>query len=100
MWWTGLSGPRSAIAAELSGPEPVALHVLSDLPDPLRGARIVAAVTHEVNEKKLLRALAEELPAISLPKQFVVLGEFPKMGSGKIDFRTITELAREIVQGK
>jgi acyl-[acyl-carrier-protein]-phospholipid O-acyltransferase / long-chain-fatty-acid--[acyl-carrier-protein] ligase len=30
-----------------------------------------------------------------LPKQFVVLDEFPKMGSGKIDFRTITELVRQ-----
>ena len=39
--------------------------------------------------------MAEELPAIALPKQFVVLGEFPKMGSGKIDFRTITEMVRQ-----
>ena len=39
--------------------------------------------------------MAEDLPAIALPKQFVVLGEFPKMGSGKIDFRTITEMVRQ-----
>jgi len=70
-----------------------------EVPDSLKGARIVAAVTHEVNEKKLLRALAEELPAISLPKQFVVLGEFPKMGSGKIDFRSITETVRQKLLG-
>ncbi len=66
-----------------------------EVPDSLKGARIVAAVTGEINERKVLKALAEELPAIALPRQFVVLGEFPKMGSGKIDFRTITELVRQ-----
>jgi acyl-[acyl-carrier-protein]-phospholipid O-acyltransferase/long-chain-fatty-acid--[acyl-carrier-protein] ligase len=66
-----------------------------EVPDSLKGARIVAALTKPVNEKKLLKAMAEELPTIALPKQFMVLDEFPKMGSGKIDFRTITELVRQ-----
>ncbi len=70
-----------------------------EVPDSLKGARIVAALTEAVHEKKLLRAMAEELPAIALPKQFVVLGEFPKMGSGKIDFRSITETVRQQLQG-
>jgi acyl-[acyl-carrier-protein]-phospholipid O-acyltransferase/long-chain-fatty-acid--[acyl-carrier-protein] ligase len=70
-----------------------------EVPDSLKGARIVVALTAEVNEKKVLRAMADELPNIALPKQFVVLGEFPKMGSGKIDFRTITELVRQRLQG-
>ncbi len=69
-----------------------------EVPDSLKGARIVAAVTGEVSERKLLKAMAAELPAISLPKQFVVLDEFPKMGSGKIDFRTITEMVRQRLQ--
>lgn len=69
-----------------------------EVPDSLKGARIVAALTEAVHEKKLLRAMAEELPAIALPKQFVVLGEFPKMGSGKIDFRSITETVRQQLQ--
>jgi acyl-[acyl-carrier-protein]-phospholipid O-acyltransferase/long-chain-fatty-acid--[acyl-carrier-protein] ligase len=69
-----------------------------EVPDSLKGARIVAAVTAEVGERRLLKAMAEELPAIALPKQFVVLGEFPKMGSGKIDFRSITELVRQQLQ--
>jgi len=70
-----------------------------EVPDSLKGARIVAAVTHEVNEKKTLKLMAEELPPIALPKQFVVLGDFPKMGSGKIDFRSITETVRQQLQG-
>jgi acyl-[acyl-carrier-protein]-phospholipid O-acyltransferase/long-chain-fatty-acid--[acyl-carrier-protein] ligase len=69
-----------------------------EVPDSLKGAKIVAAVTHEVNERKLLKTMANELPAIALPKQFVVLGDFPKMGSGKIDFRTITEMVRQKLQ--
>jgi acyl-[acyl-carrier-protein]-phospholipid O-acyltransferase/long-chain-fatty-acid--[acyl-carrier-protein] ligase len=71
-----------------------------EVPDSLKGARIVAALTHEIQERKILKNMAEELPAIALPKQFVVLGEFPKMGSGKIDFRAITEMVRQRLQAK
>lgn len=69
-----------------------------EVPDSLKGAKIVAAVTAGVSERRLLKAMAGELPAIALPKQFVVLGEFPKMGSGKIDFRSITEMVRQQLQ--
>jgi acyl-[acyl-carrier-protein]-phospholipid O-acyltransferase / long-chain-fatty-acid--[acyl-carrier-protein] ligase len=71
-----------------------------EIPDPLRGARIVAAVTQQVDEKALLKEMAEQLPKIALPSRFVVIPEMPKHGSGKIDFRTITEQVREIVLGK
>jgi len=71
-----------------------------EVPDALRGARIVAAVTQQVDERTILRQMAEELPKIALPKQFVVLPELPKMSSGKLDFRTITDLVRDIVQGR
>ncbi len=71
-----------------------------EIPDPLRGARIVAAVTQQVDEKAILKEMAEQLPKIAMPSRFVVIAEMPKHGSGKIDFRTITELAREIVLGK
>jgi acyl-[acyl-carrier-protein]-phospholipid O-acyltransferase/long-chain-fatty-acid--[acyl-carrier-protein] ligase len=69
-----------------------------EVPDSLKGARIVAALNKPVNEKKLLKAMAEELHSIELPKQFVILDEFPKMGTGKIDFRTITDLVRQKLQ--
>ncbi len=69
-----------------------------EIPDPLRGARIVAAVTQQIDEKKILKEMANHLPNIALPKQFVVLPELPKMGSGKIDFRKITDLVRAVIQ--
>jgi len=70
-----------------------------EVPDAVRGARIVAAVTRPLDESKILKQMSQALPNIALPRQFVVLDELPKMGSGKIDFRRITELVRDIVQG-
>ncbi|MGE5314246.1 MAG: AMP-binding protein [Acidobacteriota bacterium] len=70
-----------------------------EVPDPLKGAKIVAVTTKPIDEKSVLRQIATQLPNIALPRQFIVMEELPKMGSGKIDFRTITEKARDIVQG-
>lgn len=65
-----------------------------DVPDESKGAKIVAVVTQRVDEKDILRKMSGELPNIFLPKQFIVFDDLPKMGSGKIDFRKITEMAR------
>jgi acyl-[acyl-carrier-protein]-phospholipid O-acyltransferase / long-chain-fatty-acid--[acyl-carrier-protein] ligase len=70
-----------------------------EIPDAVRGAKIVAVTTRTVDEKAVLKQMAAQLPNIALPKQFIVMDELPKMGSGKIDFRMITERARDIVQG-
>jgi acyl-[acyl-carrier-protein]-phospholipid O-acyltransferase / long-chain-fatty-acid--[acyl-carrier-protein] ligase len=66
-----------------------------EIPDAMKGARIVAVTTEPVDQKTTLKKLAETLPAIALPKTFLVMENLPKMGSGKIDFRAITELARK-----
>lgn len=63
-----------------------------ELPDSLKGAKIVAVVTEKVDEKKILKHLQNELPSISLPKKFIVMPEIPRAGSGKIDFRTTTKI--------
>jgi acyl-[acyl-carrier-protein]-phospholipid O-acyltransferase/long-chain-fatty-acid--[acyl-carrier-protein] ligase len=44
--------------------------------------------------------MSEHLPAISMPSKFVIIPEMPKSGSGKIDFRAITEKVRDIIQGR
>ncbi len=69
-----------------------------EVPDAMRGARIVAAVTAKVEERALLSQMGESLPRIALPRQFVVLPDLPKMTSGKLDFRRITEMVRDVVQ--
>lgn len=65
-----------------------------EVPDSIKGARIVAVVTTEVDKKAVTKKLAEKLPKIAMPKTFMVMEELPKMGSGKIDFRQITEITR------
>jgi len=65
-----------------------------EIPDSVKGARIVAAVTAPVNEKKILKAMAQELPNLALPRQFEVMEELPKMGSGKVDFRSVQAIMR------
>jgi acyl-[acyl-carrier-protein]-phospholipid O-acyltransferase/long-chain-fatty-acid--[acyl-carrier-protein] ligase len=69
-----------------------------EVPDAMKGAKIVAVLTRQVDEKKILKEMAEHLPNIALPKQFIVMEEMPKMGSGKIDFRTLTERVRDKMQ--
>jgi acyl-[acyl-carrier-protein]-phospholipid O-acyltransferase/long-chain-fatty-acid--[acyl-carrier-protein] ligase len=66
-----------------------------EIPDAIKGARIVAVVTTQLDEKSILKQMAKQLPQIALPKIFLVWENLPKMGSGKIDFRTISEMARQ-----
>jgi len=88
--------------------ENVLEHILPDevgccvveVPDSVRGAKIVVAVTQKIDEKTILKKMAMELPNIALPKNFVVIEELPKMGSGKIDFRKITDMVRDSLQEK
>jgi len=71
-----------------------------EIPDAKKGARIVGVVTTPLDEKVVLKQMAAHLPPISLPKIFLVWESLPKMGSGKIDFRTISEMAREQLSRK
>jgi acyl-[acyl-carrier-protein]-phospholipid O-acyltransferase/long-chain-fatty-acid--[acyl-carrier-protein] ligase len=68
-----------------------------EIPDEIKGSTIVAAVTKEINKVGTLRKLSNELPNIALPRQFFVIEELPMMGTGKIDFRTVTELVHDLV---
>jgi len=69
-----------------------------EIPDEMKGATIVAAVTQDINKVAILRKMGKELPNISLPRQFFVIPELPMMGTGKIDFRTVTDMVEEMSQ--
>ncbi len=69
-----------------------------EVPDAIKGAKIVAAITQSIDDKAILKKMSEQLPSIALPSKFVVLPEMPKTGSGKIDFRAITDQVRDIIQ--
>jgi acyl-[acyl-carrier-protein]-phospholipid O-acyltransferase / long-chain-fatty-acid--[acyl-carrier-protein] ligase len=68
-----------------------------EVSDEKKGASIVATVTIEVNRAEILRKMGNELPNIALPKQFIVIKELPMMGTGKIDFRSVTKIVEEII---
>jgi acyl-[acyl-carrier-protein]-phospholipid O-acyltransferase / long-chain-fatty-acid--[acyl-carrier-protein] ligase len=64
-----------------------------EVPDPIRGARIVAVVTRAVQTEVLQKKMLSELPRIAVPKDFIVVEEMPKMGSGKVNFRALSSIA-------
>jgi len=66
-----------------------------ELPDDKKGAMIVAAVSCTVDDAEVRSRLKGRVAQLAIPKYFVVIEEMPKMGSGKIDFRTTTELVRQ-----
>jgi len=71
---------------------------VGEIPDSLKGAKIVAAVTAKVDERDILKKMGKQLPSIALPKNFVVIEEMPKMGSGKIDFRSVAQTVRAMLR--
>ncbi|GAB5498580.1 MAG: hypothetical protein PsegKO_08910 [Pseudohongiellaceae bacterium] len=66
-----------------------------ELPDSRRGSRIIGVTSSDVDGQAVNRKLAEELPNLALSKQYVTIAEFPRMGSGKTDFRSLTEQVRQ-----
>lgn len=66
-----------------------------DIPDKVKGSSLVVVVTEEIDKQQLKKDLAGKLPPIAIPKKVLVIDELPKMGSGKADFRKITDLARK-----
>jgi acyl-[acyl-carrier-protein]-phospholipid O-acyltransferase/long-chain-fatty-acid--[acyl-carrier-protein] ligase len=65
--------------------------------DEKKGAAIIATVSIEVNKAEILKKMGNELPNIALPKHFIVIQELPMMGTGKIDFRSVTRIVQDII---
>lgn len=68
-----------------------------EISDQKKGSYIVATVSKEVNKTEVLRHMMKDLPIIALPRQFVVIEQLPMMGTGKIDFRTVTGMVQKIM---
>jgi acyl-[acyl-carrier-protein]-phospholipid O-acyltransferase/long-chain-fatty-acid--[acyl-carrier-protein] ligase len=68
-----------------------------ELPDAKRGSLIVAVTSKTVDQSDISKRLAKEIPNLALPKKYVTVADFPRMGSGKTDFRTLTEQVRQLV---
>lgn len=61
------------------------------IPDALKGGKIIAVVSEPIQERKILSKLKKSLPPLFMPKQFIVLPDIPKLGSGKVDFKGVRE---------
>ncbi|HBT97448.1 MAG TPA: bifunctional acyl-ACP--phospholipid O-acyltransferase/long-chain-fatty-acid--ACP ligase [Desulfobulbaceae bacterium] len=66
-----------------------------EVPDAIKGAKIVAVITAPIEEKAITKQLATQLSPIAIPKIFLVREKMPKTGNGKVDFQALTEIARE-----
>jgi len=69
-----------------------------EIPHNKKGSYIVAAITVEVNKTEILRKMLKDLPAIALPRQFIVVKDLPVMNTGKIDFRNVTKMVQEVLK--
>jgi len=68
-----------------------------DVPNPTKGADVVAAITtRDFDKRDLLKQLAAELPAIAVPKEFYVIEDIPIMGTGKVNFREVEKICRRL----
>lgn len=67
-----------------------------ELYDELKGSIIVATTTKEVNKTAILKKMMDVLPNIALPRQFLVIEDLPMMGTGKIDFRSVTKIVEKM----
>lgn len=67
------------------------------MPNPTKGADIVAAITTaDFDKRKVRKQMAKELPSIAVPKEFYVLEDIPVMGSGKVNFREVERICRKM----
>ena len=68
-----------------------------DVPNPTKGADVVAAVANgDFDQKHVLHKLKKLLPNIAVPKEFYVIEDIPLMGSGKVNFREVEKICRKL----
>jgi acyl-[acyl-carrier-protein]-phospholipid O-acyltransferase/long-chain-fatty-acid--[acyl-carrier-protein] ligase len=72
-----------------------------DIPDPIKGAEIVAVVTtKEIDQKEVKKRLAKVLPPVAIPKKFRVFDDIPMSPNGKVNFRAVEEICRNLEMGE
>jgi len=69
-----------------------------EVADLVRGSKIIAVVTEGIDNRNVLRRMGGELPKIAVPQQVVIVPELPRMPSGKLDYRSLTDTVRRMTQ--
>ena len=78
---------------------PDAMHAAAIVPDPKRGEQIIL-MTEKANAKRgdlLTWAQTHGVPEISVPKKIIYIEKIPVLGTGKLDYVSITNLAKEAI---
>jgi acyl-[acyl-carrier-protein]-phospholipid O-acyltransferase/long-chain-fatty-acid--[acyl-carrier-protein] ligase len=78
------------------------MHAAAILPDPKRGEQIVLLTDHP-NAKRadLMRwAQTHDVPEISVPKKIISVEAVPILGTGKLDYVSVTKLAKDSLAPK
>lgn len=78
---------------------PDKMHAAAIVPDPKRGEQIVL-MTEEPDAKRrelLTWAQTHGVPEISVPKKIIFVEKIPVLGTGKLDYVSITNLAKEAI---
>jgi len=69
---------------------------MAAVPDPDKGARLIAAYTGTVDEDAVKEHIASVLGNLMVPSVFHHLDEMPVMGTGKVDFKKVEALCSEL----
>ncbi|WP_424245812.1 acyltransferase [Elusimicrobium posterum] len=88
--------PLLAVESFLGGLWPDYLHAIVTVPDEKRGEQLVLFTTNpNANRPDMLKYFQEKLlPELYVPKFIEVVGEIPVLGSGKMDYVTMNEIAK------
>jgi acyl-[acyl-carrier-protein]-phospholipid O-acyltransferase/long-chain-fatty-acid--[acyl-carrier-protein] ligase len=72
------------------------MHAAVIVPDPKKGERIILVTDHPAPKRaELLRwAQTHGVPEISVPKKIITTGSLPVLGTGKLDYLSVTDLAK------
>ena len=72
-----------------------------NIPDPKKGEMIVILSTQDLEESALRpKLLAGGLNNLSLPAAYITVDDLPKLGSGKSDFATAKEVAKQAMYSR
>jgi len=76
---------------------PEHMHAAAIVPDPKRGEQIILVTEHPDPKRHELMTWAQThgVPEISVPKKIVTTGSLPVLGTGKLDYVAVTNMAKE-----
>jgi len=73
------------------------MHAAAIVPDPKRGEQIILVTDHPDPKRHELLTWAQThgVPELSVPKKIVTVKDVPVLGTGKLDYVSVTQMAKE-----